>query len=114
MKILITCLQVARMMERENKKVRSEARKAWNQQVRALVDFVKRRDKRVQEWKNQQEALRKEKEAAATIRMQEEKKKKLAERKKTLDSLKKEREKEQQKINVRCNDAELFSNIQQH
>ncbi|ODM95919.1 DnaJ subfamily C member 21 [Orchesella cincta] len=91
---------VARMMERENKKVRAEAKKAWNQQVRALVDFVKRKDKRVQEWRAQQEVLRKEKEAAVAKRMQEEKTKKLAERKKALESLKKEREKEQQKINV--------------
>lgn len=92
---------VARMMERENKKIRQEAKKAWNQQVRALVDFVKRKDKRVQAWKSEQEVLRKEREVAVAKKMQEEKTKKLAERKKTLEALKKEREKEQQKINVR-------------
>ncbi|CAL8078053.1 unnamed protein product [Orchesella dallaii] len=91
---------VARMMERENKKVRTEAKKAWNQQVRALVDFVKRKDKRVQDWRAKQEAARKEKEAAIAKKMQEEKTKNLAERKKALESLKKEREKEQQKINM--------------
>lgn len=88
------------MMERENKKVRTEAKKAWNQQVRALVDFVKRKDKRVQQWRAQQETLRKQKEAEVARKMLEEKKKKLADRKKTFESLKMERERNQHNINV--------------
>lgn len=40
--------KVARLMEKENKKVRSLAKKERNEEVRALVLFVKKRDKRVQ------------------------------------------------------------------
>lgn len=40
--------KVARLMEKDNKKVRSLAKKERNDEVRALVLFVKKRDKRVQ------------------------------------------------------------------
>ncbi|XP_054273459.1 dnaJ homolog subfamily C member 21 [Macrosteles quadrilineatus] len=40
--------KVARLMEKDNKKVRDEAKKQRNEEVRALVQFVKKRDKRVQ------------------------------------------------------------------
>ncbi|KAK9118876.1 hypothetical protein Scep_016969 [Stephania cephalantha] len=36
-----------RLMEEENKKLRKKARKEYNETVRGLVEFVKRRDKRV-------------------------------------------------------------------
>jgi DnaJ family protein A protein 5 len=39
--------RVVRAMEKENKKVRDKARKERNEQVRALVEFVRKRDKRV-------------------------------------------------------------------
>lgn len=40
--------RVLRLIEKENKKVREKARKERNEEVRALVEFVRKRDKRVQ------------------------------------------------------------------
>ncbi|GFT18073.1 dnaJ homolog subfamily C member 21 [Trichonephila clavipes] len=40
--------QVIRAMEKDNKKLRDQHKKARNEEVRALVAFVKKRDKRVQ------------------------------------------------------------------
>uniref|UniRef100_A0A1B6MKP1 DnaJ homolog subfamily C member 21 n=1 Tax=Graphocephala atropunctata TaxID=36148 RepID=A0A1B6MKP1_9HEMI len=40
--------KVAKMMEKENKKVRDKAKKERNEEIRNLVTFVKKRDKRVQ------------------------------------------------------------------
>lgn len=40
--------RVVRLMEKENKKVRDQARKHRNEEVRELVQFVRKRDKRVQ------------------------------------------------------------------
>lgn len=40
--------RVVRLMEKENKKIRDAARKQRNEEVRALVAFVRKRDKRVQ------------------------------------------------------------------
>jgi DnaJ family protein A protein 5 len=40
--------KVAKLMEKDNKNVRDEAKKQRNEEVRALVMFVKKRDKRVQ------------------------------------------------------------------
>uniref|UniRef100_A0A069DV41 DnaJ homolog subfamily C member 21 n=1 Tax=Panstrongylus megistus TaxID=65343 RepID=A0A069DV41_9HEMI len=42
--------RVLRLMEKENKKIRDKARKERNEEVRALVAFVRKRDKRVQEY----------------------------------------------------------------
>ena len=39
---------IVRLMEQENKKVREKVRRARNEQIRALVAFVRKRDKRVQ------------------------------------------------------------------
>lgn len=39
--------RVSRLMEKDNKKVRDKARKARNEEVRELVKFVRKRDKRV-------------------------------------------------------------------
>jgi DnaJ family protein A protein 5 len=39
--------QGARLIERENKRIRDKAKKERNEQVRSLVDFIKRRDKRI-------------------------------------------------------------------
>jgi DnaJ family protein A protein 5 len=76
-------------MDKENEKIRKDAKKAWNREVRALVDFVKRKDKRVQAWKLLQEVKMKEKEAEIARKAEEEKAKRLAERKKMLESAKK-------------------------
>ncbi|XP_076177765.1 dnaJ homolog subfamily C member 21 [Ptiloglossa arizonensis] len=40
--------RIARLMEKENKKVRDKAKRERNEQVRNLVAFVRKRDKRVQ------------------------------------------------------------------
>lgn len=42
--------RVSRLMEKENKKIRDAARRERNEQVRTLVAFVRKRDKRVQEY----------------------------------------------------------------
>ncbi|XP_073996505.1 dnaJ homolog subfamily C member 21 [Rhodnius prolixus] len=42
--------KVLRLMEKENKKIRDKARKERNEEIRALVAFVRKRDKRVQEY----------------------------------------------------------------
>lgn len=35
-------------MEKENKKFREKARKARNEQIRTLVEFVRKKDKRIE------------------------------------------------------------------
>ncbi|XP_034243677.1 dnaJ homolog subfamily C member 21 [Thrips palmi] len=40
--------RIAKLVERENKKIRDKARKERNEQIRNLVAFVRKRDKRVQ------------------------------------------------------------------
>lgn len=47
--------RVRRLMEAENKKLRDAAKKERNEEIRALVKFVKKRDKRVQEYKKKLE-----------------------------------------------------------
>ncbi|KAK3594145.1 hypothetical protein CHS0354_040921 [Potamilus streckersoni] len=47
--------RVRRLMEAENKKLRDAAKKERNEEVRQLVRFVKKRDKRVQEYKKKLE-----------------------------------------------------------
>ncbi|OXA45692.1 dnaJ homolog subfamily C member 21 [Folsomia candida] len=82
------CRRIARLMDKENKKIRTDGKKAWNREVRALVDFVKRKDKRVQAWKALQEVRLKEKEEEISKKAKEAKSKRLAERKKLLESVK--------------------------
>jgi DnaJ homolog subfamily A member 5 len=43
--------RIVRAMEKENKKFREKARKARNEQIRTLVAFVRKRDKRVEAYK---------------------------------------------------------------
>jgi Sec7-like guanine-nucleotide exchange factor len=40
--------RVVRAMEKENKKFREKARKARNEQIRTLVEFVRKKDKRIE------------------------------------------------------------------
>lgn len=47
--------QVRRAMEQENKKLRDKAKKERNEEVRALVAYVRKRDKRVQAYKRKLE-----------------------------------------------------------
>lgn len=42
--------KIAKLIEKENKKVRDKAKKQRNEEVRNLVAFVRKRDKRVQAW----------------------------------------------------------------
>lgn len=42
--------RVQRLMEKDNKKIRDNAKKERNEEVRALVKFVRRRDRRVKEY----------------------------------------------------------------
>lgn len=55
--------QIRRAMEKENNKLRAEARKKVNECVRQLVAYVKKRDRRVAEHNAQQELERAEKAA---------------------------------------------------
>jgi DnaJ family protein A protein 5 len=78
-------------MDKENKKLRQDARRDWNQRVRALVDFAKRKDKRVHAWKLEQEVKMREKEEALAKKIAEDRTRRLLERKELLASVKKER-----------------------
>ncbi|KFM83608.1 DnaJ-like protein subfamily C member 21, partial [Stegodyphus mimosarum] len=53
--------QIIRAMEKENKKLRDQHKKARNEEVRELVAFVRKRDKRVQAHKKMVEELKAEK-----------------------------------------------------
>lgn len=53
--------QIRRAMEKENKKLRDAARKAFTTEVRELVEFVYRRDKRMQALLKQKEREREQK-----------------------------------------------------
>ncbi|KAJ4960570.1 hypothetical protein NE237_020480 [Protea cynaroides] len=67
-----------RLMEEENKKLRKKARKEYNDTIRALAEFVKKRDKRVIEMqvkRNQEQEKKREKES---IRKKEAQQAKLA------------------------------------
>lgn len=76
--------QVIRLMEKDNKKLRDQHRKARNEEVRALVAFVKKRDKRVQAHKKKEEEKKLEKAKKA----EEQRKQQLLERNKSFESYK--------------------------
>ncbi|XP_054163091.1 dnaJ homolog subfamily C member 21-like [Oppia nitens] len=48
--------RVARLIEKENKKIRDAARKKRNEEIRSLVEYVRKRDKRVAENRRKLEA----------------------------------------------------------
>ncbi|GIY59389.1 dnaJ homolog subfamily C member 21 [Caerostris darwini] len=76
--------QVIRLMEKDNKKLREQHRKARNEEVRALVAFVRKRDKRVQEHKKKEEERKIEK----AKRAEELRKQQILEQKKSLSNYK--------------------------
>ncbi|KAF8773716.1 DnaJ subfamily C member 21 like protein [Argiope bruennichi] len=76
--------QVIRLMEKDNKKLREQFKKARNEEVRALVAFVRKRDKRVQAQKKKEEERKIEK----AKRAEEIRKQQLLERNKSLESYK--------------------------
>ncbi|CAF1274747.1 unnamed protein product [Rotaria sordida] len=71
--------RVRRLMEQENKKLRDKAKKERNEEVRELVAFVKKRDKRVQLRKIYLEEQAARKKKADTERRNREKQRKLEE-----------------------------------
>lgn len=60
--------KVRRAMEQENEKKRKAARKEYNEGVRALVDFLRKRDKRVAAHQVEEAKRRQEREAADAAR----------------------------------------------
>ncbi|XP_053209166.1 dnaJ homolog subfamily C member 21-like [Panonychus citri] len=73
--------RVIRLMEKENKKLRDAAKKKRNDEIRALIAFIKRRDKRVDDHKKLVE-----------IKLEEKRKKSAEHRKKQLQDRWKEAE----------------------
>jgi len=71
--------RVRRLMEQENKKSRDKAKKERNEEVRELVAFVKKRDKRIQLRKIYLEEQAAQKKKADTERRNREKQRKLEE-----------------------------------
>ncbi|KAJ7529450.1 hypothetical protein O6H91_15G050900 [Diphasiastrum complanatum] len=67
-----------RLMEEENKKIRRKARKEFNEAVRQLAAFVKKRDKRVMERQIETQRLQKEKELMLKVKRQQLEQEKLA------------------------------------
>ncbi|GFY75852.1 dnaJ homolog subfamily C member 21 [Trichonephila inaurata madagascariensis] len=76
--------QVIRAMEKDNKKSRDQHKKARNEEVRALVAFVKKRDKRVQAHKKKEKERKLEKAKKA----EELRKQQILERNKLFESYK--------------------------
>lgn len=64
--------KLRRLMEEENKKIRSKARKDFIEVIRRLAAFVKKRDKRVLERQVEMQRLEKEKEEARKARCKRE------------------------------------------
>lgn len=80
--------RLSKLIDKENKKVRQKAKKERNEEVRALVAFVKKRDKRMQSYVKQLEARNMENRQ----KQEQLSKQKRLERKKELNSTKDEAE----------------------
>ncbi|KAL0267764.1 UNVERIFIED_CONTAM: hypothetical protein PYX00_009939 [Menopon gallinae] len=76
--------KVAKLLEKENKKVRDKAKKERNEEIRNLVAFVRKRDKRVQAWSQHLE----EKAKASLKKSEENRLKTINERRKLLKNYK--------------------------
>lgn len=57
-------LKVRRLMDEDNKKMRRAARREFQENVRSLVAFVRKRDRRVAAWQQQEELKKQERLAA--------------------------------------------------
>lgn len=66
--------QIRRAMERENKKLRDAAKRKYTNDIRILVDFVKKRDKRIIQYQTEQNQLKE-----ARQKQEEEEKKRVIE-----------------------------------
>ncbi|XP_040075906.1 dnaJ homolog subfamily C member 21 [Ixodes scapularis] len=73
--------RVARLMERENRKLREQARKQRNEEIRQLVQFVRKRDKRVQQKRKELE----EKAAESARKAEAKRVQKILEQRKALE-----------------------------
>ena len=62
-------IQVRRLMEDDNNKHRRAARREFQENVRALVAFVRKRDARVSAWMEQEEIKKTEHKAAEARRL---------------------------------------------
>lgn len=76
--------RVAKLVEKENKKIRDKARKDRNEEIRNLVAFVRKRDKRVQAYA----ALQKEQQAEKARLAEEKRKSKIRERQQQMKDYK--------------------------
>lgn len=76
--------RIARLMEKENKKIRDKAKKERNDEIQALVGFVRKRDKRVKAYA---ESL-KLKSAENTKRLEEARQKRIKEKQKEMANFK--------------------------
>lgn len=72
--------RVAKLMEKENKKIRDKARKERNDEIQALVEFVRKRDKRVKAYAETLKA----KSAENSKRMEEARRKRIKDKQKEL------------------------------
>ncbi len=98
--------RVARLMEKDNKKIRDAARKERNELIRQLAKFVRKRDRRVQQFN-----LRLEEKIAENTRKTEEKRKQhLEERAKMLEEAV---EKQQGAFGMEAMESELL-NLEQN
>ncbi|XP_071489781.1 dnaJ homolog subfamily C member 21-like [Diadema antillarum] len=66
--------RVARLMEKDNKKKREAAKKAWNQQVQLLVSYIRKKDRRVQAHKKLMEEKAAERERLEKERREKQRK----------------------------------------
>ena len=57
-------LKVRRLMDEDNRKMRRAARREFQENVRSLVAFVRKRDQRVAAWQQQEELKKQERLAA--------------------------------------------------
>ncbi|KAI5706655.1 hypothetical protein M8J75_010115 [Diaphorina citri] len=76
--------RVLRLIEKENKRIRDKAKKEYNDTVKNLVEFVRKKDKRVQ---NQALIKKQEKEENA-LKLKERRRQQMIDRKKEMESMK--------------------------
>lgn len=72
--------RVLRLIEKENKRIRDKAKKEYNDTVRNLVEFVRKRDKRVQN----QALVTKQEKAENALKLKERRRQQLIDRKKEM------------------------------
>ncbi|KAL1461844.1 hypothetical protein WDU94_013711 [Cyamophila willieti] len=76
--------RVLRLIEKENKRIRDKAKKEYNDTVRNLVDFVRKKDKRVQA----QALVTKQEKEENALKLKEKRRQQMIDRKKEMESIK--------------------------